>query len=350
MPKHEDSHPGAPAGERKVIPIAEAARRRRLRNLRELADAVEGAADDEADAAGHFAIVGNMDLLEGQFEGAIEAFSRALSLAPDDPSALAGRGRAYQSIGEHALALADFDRAVALVPDQPQHHLGRAKALGLLGRLSEAVAACSRAISIAPDSAGAHYLRAVYRSNLDADDPRVRADLDRTVELAPNEVPYLRQRAEYLIDLRELDLALVDIDRALALAPDDSMLHYHRGYCSSNLVHARWERGVDESETEEHQKARCETALASLERAIELGLQNEDVYFELVCVREEMGDEDAHLAALDRALAAFPDEIPLRLVRWDRRRRRGDLEGADDDERRLRELGFEGELPGCRAT
>jgi tetratricopeptide (TPR) repeat protein len=331
------------SGDRKVVSIAEAARRRRVKNLDALADAMEGAADETF--GGQFTMLGNMNLLEGSFDEAIEAFSRAISLAPDDVNALAGRGQAYRAIGEHALALPDFDRAVALAPGEPRYHLGRSNSLAALGRMDEAVAACTRAIAIAPDSAGAYYTRAVYRSHLEEDDAGVTADLQRAVELAPTEVLYIRQRAEYFMESRDLDRALADIDRALALTPGEARLHYQRGYCLNQLDHARWERGVDYSETKEEARARLEAALGSLERAIELGLQDEHVYHQLVGVREDMGDEAALLATLDRAIAAVPDDVVFHLIRYDRRRRAGDIQGAAADRTRLQELGYKSDLP-----
>src|SRR3974390_3815425 len=114
--------PPAPAKKRKVVPMAGGAERRRKKiareKLHELADAVEGLGDDP-DAASNLTLVGNMAMLEGSFEDAIDAFSRALSLEPDQVSALAGRGRALAAAGEQALPLADFDRAAALAPGKP---------------------------------------------------------------------------------------------------------------------------------------------------------------------------------------------------------------------------------------
>ncbi len=333
-----------PADTRKVVPIAEAAERRRGKALRDLTEAVDNSPGETF--SGEFTMVGNMNLLGGQFDDAVTAFSRALADAPDDVNALAGRGRAYRSLGKHALALKDFDRLVALVPDKAQYHLDRSNALAPLGRLKEAVAACTRAIALEPGKAGAYYTRAVYRSHVEEDDAGVRADFDKMVELAPTEVEYLRKRAEYLMDSWDLEAALADFDRALALTPDDAKLHYQRGYCLSQRSQGRFERDLDDSETEEEARVRCEAALASLERAIELGLHDSDVYFELVCVREQMKDEAALLATLDRAIEAAPEEIPLLSLRLDKRHRRGDLEGAAADRKRLRELGFNGELQG----
>jgi tetratricopeptide (TPR) repeat protein len=313
-----------PDRSRKVVPIAEAAERRRGKVAREklhdIADAVEGLAGDP-DAPAHFTMLGNMALLEGAFEEAIEAFSRTLSLAPEDLSALAGRGRARAAMDEHALALADYDRAAALAPDQARYHLGRANALGRLGRMAEAVAATTRAIEADPLSAGAHYTRAVYRSHLDDDDDQgVKADLDRTVELAPDEPLYREKRADYLFDMEEYDLAIVDLDRAIALEPGKAQLHYLRGKCAHESRSARRD-GVRVRLTDQEAHQRCDAAVASLERALELapteGELRGDILWALVCVRETIGEPKAHLEAIDAALAVLPEEdwpmlLPIR--------------------------------------
>jgi hypothetical protein len=72
----------------------------------------------------------------------------------------------------------------------------------------------------------------------------------------------------------------------------------------SRLIDARRERDVDDSETDEERRIRCEDALASLERSAELGLDTPMLYYELVGVREQMGDPDAMMTMLDRAIAA----------------------------------------------
>jgi Flp pilus assembly protein TadD len=104
--------------DRKVVPIAEAAEHRRKKARRKSRQEAMASIADDSDAAANFTMLGNMALIEGSFEDAIEPFSRALALAPDNVSARAGRGRARQARGEYALALADFDRATKLAPDE----------------------------------------------------------------------------------------------------------------------------------------------------------------------------------------------------------------------------------------
>jgi tetratricopeptide (TPR) repeat protein len=315
---------------RKVVPLAEAAERRRVKLAGERwAEAIDSVPDGP-DAPSDFTMFGNIALVEGRFEDAIQAYSRALALAPKNVSARTGRARARAALGENALALADFD-AAARTPGAPPHDIGRSAVLAKLGRLDEAVRAVSRAIAAAPDDGGAHYLRAVYRSHIDPEDPEVRADLDRAVELAPHEPIYLRARAKNRMNAEEYDLAVADFDRLASLRPDDAMIHYLRGKCLTDC---------DEESVSKHQ-----AALVSLERALELapkdGELRRDILYAIVCAWEGLPDPDAHLAALDRALLEMPTEAPLLSVRADRRRRRGDLAGAASDVARLKDLGID---------
>jgi tetratricopeptide (TPR) repeat protein len=316
----------APARDRKVVPLAEAAERRRQKVAHEhWAEAMESVPDGP-DTAANFVMLGNMALIEGRFEDAIEALSRALALAPNDVGARAGRGRARSALGEYALALEDFDAAVR-VEDAPGHHAGRATALAMLGRMGEAVDATSRAIAAAPDRAGAYYLRAVYRSQLDPDDPRVSADLDRCVELAPHAAPYIRVRAERLMVAEEYDLAIADLDRAISLAPEDARLHYWRGKCLTQRASPTWNAATQQRVYDDANVRRCVAALVSLEKALALAPEDGELYtdilFAMVCARECMPDEDAFLAAIDRALAKSPTDVVLLHLREDHLRPRG---------------------------
>ena len=58
---------------------------------------------------------------EGQHDKAIELFSRAIRLDPQDPASLYGRGSSYGKISEHAKAVADFQRVVEIEPSYRFH-------------------------------------------------------------------------------------------------------------------------------------------------------------------------------------------------------------------------------------
>ncbi len=131
--------------------------------------------------------------------GAELAFDLALSLRPDYPRALEGRGRA---ILEDALeqgdqvrivvGLADFDRALALAPDDPWTHWARANALDTLDRAAEAATSRRRALLLDP------------------------AALSRVL---------LRRRTEELSALQGPDRALEVAEAQLAREPGDHAQH-----------------------------------------------------------------------------------------------------------------------------
>jgi tetratricopeptide (TPR) repeat protein len=297
---------------------------------------------DEPDAGEALAVLGGLHVTLRQWDKAIELLDRAVALAPDSVAARGQRARALVETGRHEEALADYDRAIALGPDDADHHAGRAKALALLTRLPEAVEAASRAIAIKPDHILAHRLRAVYRSHAEGDAgiPAVKADLRRVAELAPDSVIYRREYTEYLLEMGDVDEAIAFIDEALARTPDDAGLHYDRGYCYSRRDEILYSVTDDHVEEEDEERvARCTTALEELEKAVSLGLHDEDLYFELVRVREELGDPEAFMRELDRGLSHFPDALPFLVLRHDRRRLGGDAEGAAADRARLAALG-----------
>jgi tetratricopeptide (TPR) repeat protein len=311
------------------------------RAAEEAAKRIEGALPDDPEA---LTLIGTLHHVKGRHEEAIETLSRALALAPDHVPALVKRGDAYYATGDYELGLADFDRAAALAPDDAKLHEGRGNTLAKLERMEEAVAALSRTIELMPDNAGAHALRGIYRSHVEETDEgiaRVKADLQRAIEISPTEIVYVGKLGEWLADRWELEEALEVYERAIAAMPDRAELYYQRAYCRSQMIYGRRERDLDDHETEEEKRVRCTSAIADLEKAIELGKANEDVYFELVRVQEQLGGEAEKLAMLDRGIEALPDFVILRALRHSWRLHRGDVAGAAADHARLLELGFQ---------
>src|SRR5262245_47214799 len=59
---------------------------------------------------------GDARLQKNDVTGALEAFDRALELAPQNAAALRGRGACRLALKQYAEALADFDRCLGLLP------------------------------------------------------------------------------------------------------------------------------------------------------------------------------------------------------------------------------------------
>ena len=58
--------------------------------------------------------IGKILLTEGQADGALEEFGRALALAPSDARNVNNRGVALQALGQTEAARADFERAIRM--------------------------------------------------------------------------------------------------------------------------------------------------------------------------------------------------------------------------------------------
>ena len=121
---------------------------------------------DEAEAAAGMALrlrpsdpfaqgsAGYVHLLKGEFAAAVEAFTRALALQPDDPAWLSYRAEANEAMGQMDVALADLDRIAATSPNNPNSHFQRARVLAHWSgdRQADALAAIDRAIAASPNS------------------------------------------------------------------------------------------------------------------------------------------------------------------------------------------------------
>ena len=169
----------------------------------------------------------------------------------------------------------------------------------------------------------------------------MKADFKRVWELSPGTVIYRKEYLDYLTDLGAVDEAIPVFDKALELEPDSAELYYERASCRVKREEAFYEHDIEDTESEADKQARLTSALADLERALELGKRDEDVYFELVRAREGLGDKAASLAELDRAITALPDFTMLLALRQSWRHHGGDAEGAAADRARLVELGFQ---------
>jgi eukaryotic-like serine/threonine-protein kinase len=95
---------------------------------------------------------GLVQLAVGEYPAAIETFTRALQIEPENPDALRELGNAYDSAGRIADAEATFQRAARSWPNS----WAAVRDLGIFfnthGRLTDALTAFQRVIALTPDS------------------------------------------------------------------------------------------------------------------------------------------------------------------------------------------------------
>ena len=158
------------------------------------------------------------------------------------------------------------------------------------------MAADPRMAGLAPEvvatvHAGARALR-------DGDPRRAETLLQQACRQAPRHPEPLRYLAILQLHTRRATQAMDALQRALALVPDDALLHSDLGTAAAACGQA-------------------DAALASWRRACELDPAQPTPWFNLGRNLQQRGDTDAAIAALERATALAPDMLPVQVLLGD---------------------------------
>jgi tetratricopeptide (TPR) repeat protein len=162
--------------------------------------------------------------MRGDYQLAIDDFSRALELKPDYHDAIANRGMARRGLRQFDQAIADFDRAMALKPGFEVTYHQRGVTWFMMGQNERAIRDFDEAIRLKPDYLAALRNRASAHLGLAHWDPAI-ADLTEVVRLQPGDTRAHRERCmARAVPGKDLALALVDCNRAVTLGRDDRTL------------------------------------------------------------------------------------------------------------------------------
>lgn len=141
------------------------------------------------------------DALEeaGDLNGAIQALTEAIELAPDKPIYRALRGRLYSLQKQWRAAIRDFDRVLAVKPNAPSALYTRGRARFMIDEYDGAIADLEHCIAVEPEAADAWaVLGDVHRYREDWE-PAIRA-YQRARELEPDKRDDLE---ELIVEMQE---------------------------------------------------------------------------------------------------------------------------------------------------
>jgi tetratricopeptide (TPR) repeat protein len=183
---------------------------------------------------------------KSDLDQAIEAFQEAMGLDPDSPDIRKEVGRGYFVRGKarrdqrnYAGAVQDFTKAITLDPSSALFYANRGLAHYQNSAFSEAVQDFSKAFELNPKEVGyAYYLGLSYGSS------RKQAQAvqwyTKALELSPNDVDTLIMRASMKFELGQFGDALEDCERALKLEPGKVGALFHRASCF--LAKGEWKK------------------------------------------------------------------------------------------------------------
>lgn len=159
----------------------------------------------------------------GNLEAAAKSFDGAAHLDSSDPDALVHLGNIYLKLNRPADAEPKFRAALGIQANSPPALLGLAKSLDAQKK-PEAQEAYRNYLATQPNDPGAK--RQVIRSLIDEKKyDEALAELDRTETGQPPTLDSLKLRADIVIGQKKWDDAIVVLQKAIALAPQDAQLH-----------------------------------------------------------------------------------------------------------------------------
>ena len=148
---------------------------------------------DPATLARVYSLRGRAWIMEEEFHAAIDDYTQALKLEPQNEIALAGRGKANTLQGLHKAAASDWASLIALNPKNDAYYRNRGSSLLAAGQQTEAL-----------------------------------ADFDTSLELNPQGVDAYIGRARVYDALKQRELALKEFDRGIAIKADYLPLFWER--------------------------------------------------------------------------------------------------------------------------
>ncbi len=103
-------------------------------------------------------------LKNGQYDKAIEDYSRAIAIDPNNANAYNGRGIAYRKKDQYDKALEDFNKAIAIDPNSANAYNGRGIAYRKKDQYDKALEDFNKAIAIKPTYYAPYFDRACIYS------------------------------------------------------------------------------------------------------------------------------------------------------------------------------------------
>jgi tetratricopeptide (TPR) repeat protein len=199
-----------------------------------------------------YAVEADLLFQEGKLLQAIETYTDAIQLRPDDPTLFISRARAQIYSGQYAEAQTSAEDALLLSPNNSMAYVMRAWALDFQGDYLGAEAAIKRALELDPNNAMAHaiYVEVLVDSyqtgstttfealDLAAAESRVALDL------APDTLESHRARGYILEATGNYEEAIAEYQAAIAINPNIADLHMSLG--RNYRVMAIYDKAVEE--------------------------------------------------------------------------------------------------------
>lgn len=281
---------------------------------------------------------------------AIKDLTTTLNLSPAYYWGFLNRGLAFAFMNERDLAIADLDRGLALTPDPLKafSYATRGFAYTFLNMPQESLEASQQALALAPNLLEAHNARGFAYNALSRPQEAIK-DFNFVLEHAPMFTWAYVGRGQANSALNRPQEAILDFDRAIALVPRLSRAYAGRGLAYAALYQLQQAMDdcnralmLDDKDAQAYAarglvNAIMENAQEAIEdctRALQLApnaLETVTALIGLGQARGQLGQIDAAIDALNKALAFYPNYALAYAVRGGLNFLAGRLEEARKD-------------------
>jgi len=178
---------------------------------------------------------------QGQYQQAIESFSKLIEMAPQNADAFKNRGVSYMKQEKFDLAITDFERAKALFPELRGLYSNLGVAWYYKKNYEKAIENYDIEIEMAPENPVAYFNRALCLAELKRNEEALE-DLSQTLKLKPDFYWALCYKADLLADAGKNIQAINAYEAAIQQDPENT-------YATQKLTRLRQITGPPEKTT-----------------------------------------------------------------------------------------------------
>jgi Lipoprotein NlpI, contains TPR repeats len=162
-----------------------------------------------------------------EYDRAIEDYTKAIELNPDDADVYYRRGNTWRDKKDYDKAIIDYSKALELRPGYAHYYLFRGIAWQYQGNKNNALAEYNKVIELNSDYAIAYYFRGNLYKSSGLFDEAIK-DYTKTIELQPDDKYAYTSRGDIWYDNGNYDNAISDYTKAIELKYSDA--YYKRAH------------------------------------------------------------------------------------------------------------------------
>jgi tetratricopeptide (TPR) repeat protein len=166
-------------------------------------------------------------LLANDNTGALQYYTKALELDPDNNASLTNRGIIYARLGDHEKAVQDYDQALKGVKKEYRIYYNRGIAYYNLKEYAKALKDFNQALLLKPGHARSYYNRALVYEGL-KNYRLALADYNKSLKLEPGDAQAYCNRGSLYQQQKLYHKALVDYNKAIEVDPAFSDAYLNR--------------------------------------------------------------------------------------------------------------------------